>query len=58
MLSEIERIIPMSNLELRDKNIVGDNDLRTGLAAPYSGVTFADTDSGTPVTPVLPAGYS
>jgi len=57
LVSEIERIMPLSNLELRDKTKVGVNDSRSGLAASYSGSVFNDTDSASPVTPVLPSGF-
>ena len=51
LVSEIERIMPLSNLELRTKTKVGDNDNRTGLASPYNGPLFSGVDTN------IPTGY-
>lgn len=51
LVSEIEEIMTMSNLELRTQTNVGDQGTRAALGAPYSGALFSTADT------TVPAGY-
>lgn len=48
LVSEIERIMPLSNLELKNQTKVGDQNLRTGLPSPYKDTLFSGVDAATP----------
>jgi len=51
LVSEIEEIMTLSNLQLQTQTNVGDQGSRAALGAPYSGALFATADT------TIPAGY-
>lgn len=51
LVSEIEEIMTLSNLELQTQTNVGDQSTRAALGAPYNGALFATADT------TVPAGY-
>ena len=48
LVSEIDKIIPLSNLELHTPSNVGDSDSRAALGSPYSSALFSGVDDSTP----------
>lgn len=48
LVSEIDKIIPLSNLELHTSSNVGDSDTRASLGSPYSSTLFSGVDDSTP----------
>ncbi|RKX24235.1 MAG: hypothetical protein DRP47_11690 [Candidatus Zixiibacteriota bacterium] len=52
LVSEIEKIMTLSNLELQTSSNVGDQDTLSGLGAPYNTALFSTADTS------VPAGYN